>query len=104
MSSPLGVGLTLHHVRRRLPADVRVTDPTHALAGQVLRARHVYRRYGQIFVVVVLADNSVTSVPVESTDVIDVPPREPVRTGTTVLSLAGVRRLLSVLERCKEVE
>ena len=81
-----------------------MTDPNHALSGQTLRARHVYRRYGQIFVVLVLPDNSVTSVPVESTDITEVVPRKPEPAGTTVLSPAGVRHLLSLLECCKEAE
>jgi len=45
-SSSLGleVGSTLHHVRDRLPAVVRVVAVDYPLAGSSLRARRVYRR------------------------------------------------------------
>ena len=100
----LGVGFTLHHFRSRLPAEVRITDSAHPLAGQVLPGRHVYRRAGQIYVVVVLPDSTVTSVPVESTDLSEAPVPSPSSTGLTTLSLAGARGLLALLEHLEERE
>jgi hypothetical protein len=63
----------------------------------VLWARHVYRRYGRIWVVVELPDGGVTSVPVDSTDIAGAPPKPAAPVGTTTLSVAGVRRLRALL-------
>jgi hypothetical protein len=93
----LEVGLTLHHVRTRLPTDIRVTDVEHPLAGRVLAARHVYRRYGQIWVVAELPDGGVTSIPAESTNVAEAAPVVTAFATATTLSVAGVRRLRALL-------
>jgi hypothetical protein len=95
---PLEARFTLHHVRRRLPARVRVVAPEHPLTGQALRARHVYRRFGRRWLVLELGDGGAVSVPVEDTDVLDAAPVVTARGGTTTLSSAGVRRLLGLLE------
>ena len=93
----LGVGVTLHHVRARLPAQVRITASSHPLAGKALRARHVYRRYGRIWLVVVLPDGGVCSVPVEDTDVLSAAPVTVARAGGSTVSIEGTRRLLGLL-------
>jgi hypothetical protein len=76
---------------------VRVVAPTHPLTGQVLRARHVYRRYARLWLVLVLADGGVTSVPVEHTDVLAIEPVVAPRVGETTVSIDGARRLLGLL-------
>ena len=93
---------TLHHVRRRLPAEVRVVTPGHALTGQALRARHVYRRYGQRWLVLELPRGGVVSVEVEDTDLLDTEPGVTAHSGVTTLSSEGARRLLGLLEVCTE--
>src|SRR5205823_6498072 len=75
---------TLHHVRRRLPAEVRVVTPGHALTGQALRARHVYRRYGQRWLVLELPRGGVVSVEVEDTDLLDTEPGVTAHSGVCV--------------------
>jgi hypothetical protein len=77
---------------------VRILAEPHPLAGQLLRARHVYRRYGRIWLVVVLADGWVCSVPVEDTDVLAAAPVVSVPVGSTVLSIDGARRLLELID------
>ena len=76
---------------------MRVVAPTHPLTGQVLRARHVYRRYGRLWLVLVLPDGGVTSVPVEHTDVLAIEPVVAARVGETTVSIDGARRLLGLL-------
>ncbi len=71
--------------------------PAHPLTGRVLRARHVYRRYGRLWLVLVLPDGGVTSVPVEHTDVLAIEPVVVPRVGETVVSIDGARRLLGLL-------
>ncbi|MGH3952166.1 MAG: hypothetical protein ACRDSE_24150, partial [Pseudonocardiaceae bacterium] len=93
----LGFGVTLHHVRSRLPAEVRVIASSHPLSGQLLHARHVYRRYGRIWLVLVVPDGGVTSVAVEDTDVLTAEPVVAPRVGDTVVSIHGARRLLELL-------
>jgi hypothetical protein len=77
---------------------VRILAEPHPLTGQLLRARHVYRRYGRIWLVVVLADGGVCSVPVEDTDVLAAAPVVTVRVGSTVVSIDGARRLLQLID------
>jgi len=96
----LEVGITLHHVRRRLPTEVRVAAPDHPLAGRVLRARHVYRRYGRLWLVLVLPDGGVSSVDVLDTDVLEAEPVVRAASGTSTLSSEGARRLIGLLEAC----
>lgn len=71
--------------------------PAHPLTGRVLRARHVYRRYGRLWLVLVLPDGGVTSVPVEHTDVLAIEPVGAPRVGETTVSIDGARRLLGLL-------
>lgn len=71
--------------------------PSHPLTGRRLRARHVYRRYGRMWLVLVLPDGGVTSVPVEHTDVLAIDPVVPPRVGNTTVSIDGARRLLGLL-------
>jgi hypothetical protein len=91
-------GITLHHVRSRLPAEVRIVAAAHPFAGRVLRARHVYRRYGRLWLVVVLADGGVASVAVEDTDVLSVEPVVAAPADGTVLSREGARRLIGLID------
>jgi hypothetical protein len=72
------------------------------LAGQLLRARHVYRRYGRRWLVLELPDGGTTSVEVGDTDVLDAGPVVRGPNGTTVLSREGARRLLGLLDACRE--
>ena len=76
---------------------MRVVVPTHPLTGRVLRARHVYRRYGRLWLVLVLPDGGVTSVPVEDTDVLAIEPVGVPRVGEATVSIDGARRLLGLL-------
>ncbi len=96
----LGVGFTLHHVGRCLPAVVRVVGGDHPLRGRALRARRVYRRGGRLWLVVELPDGGETSVAVEETDLLDAEPAVTVADGTTTLSSRGARRLLGLVEVC----
>lgn len=76
---------------------MRVVAPTHPLTEQVLRARHVYRRYGRLWLVLVLPDGGVTSVPVEHTGVLAIEQVVAARAGETTVSIDGARRLLGLL-------
>jgi hypothetical protein len=98
----LGVGGTLRLVRDRLPCEVRLVAATHPLAGQVVRAHHVYRRKYRLWLVVTLSDGGGASVLVEDTDLLpcdETPVGETSgrELGGTVLSVEGVRRLRQVL-------
>ncbi len=95
-----GVGFTLHHVARRLPAVVRVVGGDHPLSGRALRARRVYRRFGRLWLVVELPDGGETSVRLEGTDLFDVELVVGESDGTTTLSCEGARRLLELLAAC----
>jgi hypothetical protein len=77
---------------------VRILAEPHPLAGQLLWARHVYRRYGRIWLVVVLADGGMCSVAVEDTDVLAAAPVVSVPVGSTVLSIDGARGLLELID------
>lgn len=76
--------------------------PTHPLTGRVLRARHVYRRYGRVWLVLVLPDGGVSSVAVEDTDVLAIEPVVVPRVGQTTVSIDGARRLLGLLAALAE--
>jgi hypothetical protein len=102
LPAALEARFTLHHVRRRLPAEVRVVASDHPLTGRVLRARHVYRRWGRRWVVLELPDGGVVSVEVEDTDVLEAEPVVRAPRGSTMLSREGARRLLGLLEVCME--
>jgi hypothetical protein len=82
--------------------SVRVVAARHPLTGKLLRARHVYRRYGRIWLVVVLPDGGVSSVQVEDTDVLAVAPVPVARVGSTVVSVDGARRLLGLVVVLRE--
>jgi hypothetical protein len=79
-----------------------VVTSDHPLAGRALRARHAYRRYGRLWLVLVLPDGGVTSVEVGHTDVLDAGPGLTAPGGTSTLSSEGVRRLLALLQACLE--
>ncbi len=64
----------LHHVRRRLPVELRVVTVDHPLTGRLLRARRVYRQWGRLWLVVELPDGGVGSVEVADTDVLAAEP------------------------------
>jgi Mg-chelatase subunit ChlD len=81
---------------------VRIVAGSHPLSGQLLRARHVYRRYGRIWLVVVLADGGVCSVPVEDTDALSASPVVTPRVGGTVVSIDGARGLLELVHALRE--
>jgi hypothetical protein len=81
---------------------VWVVASDHPLAGRALRARHAYRRYGRLWLVLVLPDGGVTSVEVGHTDVLDAEPVLTALGGTSTLSSEGVRRLLGLLQACLE--
>ncbi len=68
-------------------APVHVVAAEHPLAGQPLRARHVYRRYGRLWLVVVLGDGGVASVAVDDTDVLSAEPVVAAAAGDTLLSV-----------------
>jgi hypothetical protein len=79
---------------------VRLVAAGHPLAGRVVRARHVYRRYGRLWLVVVLPDGGVASVAVEDTDVLAAEPVVAVAVGGTTLSIEGARRLIGLVGAC----
>ena len=60
---------------------MRLIDPTHPLAGRVVRAHHVYRRKYRLWLVVTLPDGGGASVLVEDTDLL---PRAEPPEGMTV--------------------
>ena len=74
----------------RLPAEVELTNPRHPLAGRRVPVVSVYRRNGGVWLVVMLPDGFPAPVRVGDTDL-----GGPgvVATGTTILSVAGIRRL-----------
>jgi hypothetical protein len=76
---------------------VRLVAAEHPLAGRVVRARHVYRRYGRLWLVVVLPDGGVASVAVEDTDVLAAEPVVAVAAGSTTLSIEGARHLIGLV-------
>ena len=96
----LGVGFTLHHFKRRLPAVVRVVAGEHPLSGRTLQARRVYRRFGRLWLVVELPDGGETSVEIAQTDLLVVETAAMTVDGKTVLSCEGARRLLGLLDAC----
>ena len=74
----------------RLPGEVELTNPRHPLAGQRVPVMSAYRRCGGVWLVVMLPDGFPAAVRVDETDLggrgVAVP-------GTTILSVAGIRRL-----------
>ena len=74
----------------RLPAEVELTNPRHPLAGRRVPVVSVYRRNGGVWLVVMLPDGFPAPVRVGDTDL-----GGPgvAATGTTILSVAGIRRL-----------
>jgi hypothetical protein len=79
---------------------VRVINAEHPLAGRVLRARRVYRRYGRRWLVLELPDGGVASVEVSDTDVLAAEPGVRAPAGGSTLSREGARRLLGLLAAC----
>jgi hypothetical protein len=76
---------------------VRVIAPGQPLFGREVWARHVYRRYGRLWLVVVPGDGGVTSVAVQDTDVLEAESVVAVVAGTATLSSEGARRLIGLL-------
>ena len=74
----------------RLPAEVELTNPRHPLAGRRVPVMSVYRRNGGVWLMVMLPDGFPAPVRVGDTDL-----GGPgvAATGTTILSVAGIRRL-----------
>jgi hypothetical protein len=74
----------------RLPAEVELTNPRHPLAGRRVPVMSAYRRNGGVWLVVMLPDGFPAPVRVGETDL-----GGPgvAATGTTILSVAGIRRL-----------
>jgi hypothetical protein len=102
MPAALEARFTLHHVRHRLPTEVRVVGVDHRLRGRVLRARHVYRRWGRRWLVLELPDGGVVSVEVGDTDVLGAVSVARTPGGSSTLSREGARRLLGLLGVCME--
>ena len=88
-SSFLEVGHTLRGFDR-LPAEVELTNPRHPLAGRRVPVMSAYRRNGGVWLMVMLPDGFPAPVRVGETDL-----GGPgvAATGTTILSVAGIRRL-----------
>jgi hypothetical protein len=74
----------------RLPAEVELTNPRHPLAGRRVPVMSAYRRNGGVWLMVMLPDGFPARVRVGDTDLGG---PCPAATGTTVLSVAGIRRL-----------
>ena len=74
----------------RLPAEVELTNPRHPLAGRRVRVMSAYRRNGGVWLMVMLPDGFPAPVRVGDTDLGG---PCPAATGTTILSVAGIRRL-----------
>ena len=74
----------------RLPAEVELTNPRHPLAGRWVPVMSAYRRNGGVWLMVMLPDGFPAPVGVGDTDL-----GGPgvAATGTTILSVAGIRRL-----------
>jgi hypothetical protein len=73
-----------------LPAEVRVTATTHPLFGRLLVASGFKRRDGQLLLVVTLPDGSPGTIRADATNILGSVAAE---TGSTVLSVEGLRRL-----------
>jgi hypothetical protein len=90
-------GDRLQQLRAVLPCVIEVTDPTHPLIGERLKAVNFQRRNGLLRLVVVLPDGTPGMVPAAATGVfgaLDSPV-----TVTTTLSVDGVRRLRAAVDR-----
>jgi hypothetical protein len=74
----------------QLPAEVKLTNPRHPLAGQRVRVVSAFRRSGDAWLVVMLPDGYPARVRVDDTDLGGLCVAG---AGTTVLSVAGIRRL-----------
>jgi hypothetical protein len=74
----------------RLPGEVELTNPRHPLAGRRVPVMSAYRRNGGVWLVVMLPDGFPAPVRVADTDLGG---PWPAATGTTILSVAGIRRL-----------
>jgi hypothetical protein len=74
----------------RLPAEVELTNPRHPLAGRRVPVMSVYRRNGGVWLMVMLPDGFPAPVRVGDTDLCG---PGVTATGTTILSVAGIRRL-----------
>ena len=88
-----GLGLRGSHTLRgfdRLPAEVELTNPRHPLAGRRVPVMSVYRRNGGVWLMVMLPDGFPAPVRVGDTDLCG---PGVTATGTTILSVAGIRRL-----------
>ena len=74
----------------RLPDEVELTNPRHPLAGRRVPVLSAYRRNGGMWLTVMLPDGFPAAVRVDDTELGG---RDVAVTGTTILSVAGVRRL-----------
>jgi hypothetical protein len=73
-----------------LPAEVELTNPRHPLAGRRVPVMSAYRRKGGVWLMVLLPDGFPAPVRVGDTDLGGPCPAV---AGTTILSVAGIRRL-----------
>jgi hypothetical protein len=74
----------------RLPAEVEITNPRHPLAGQRVPVVAAHRYHGAVWLTVTLPDGYPARIPVDDTDL---GTARVAGTGTTVMSVAGIRRL-----------
>ncbi len=75
----------------RLPAEAEITNPRHPLAGQRVPVVEAHRCNGAVWLTVTLPDGYPARVPVDDTGVGTARVAGPGT--TTVLSVAGIRRL-----------
>jgi hypothetical protein len=74
----------------RLPAEAEITNPRHPLAGRRVPVVEAHRFNGAVWLTVTLPDGYPARIPVDDTDLGTARVAGP---GTTVLSVAGIRRL-----------
>src|SRR5579875_1419801 len=87
---PFEVGDTLQGYSRWLPAEVEITNPRYPLAGQRVPVVSGYRWRGRAWLTVTFPDGHPARIPVRDTDLAGA---QVAWTGTTVLSVPGIRRL-----------
>ncbi|MGH9058415.1 MAG: hypothetical protein ACRDZY_02705, partial [Acidimicrobiales bacterium] len=86
----------LQHLRAVLPAEVRVTAPTHPLFGRLLAANGFKRWQGELLLVVMLPDNTPGTIRADATNVLG-DGAAPAASGETVLSVEGIRSLRTLV-------
>jgi hypothetical protein len=94
-------GDRLHHLRAMLPCEVAVVDEAHPLCGERLKAISFRRGRGELRLVVVLPDGTPGMVAASATDVLGSVAGDSSARSATTLSVEGVRRLRSRVERAE---